>query len=137
MDLKDGLMLQFWAAVWMVSGALAGGSAVAMAAVAAHALPARLDAKALAAVASGIQMQGWHALALLFVALWVQRAGPLPGFVANLAGASFLVGLIMFSGSIYAGELSGVRIGPTAPFGGILLMLGWLLLAVSAVLASR
>jgi uncharacterized membrane protein YgdD (TMEM256/DUF423 family) len=121
----------------MAVGALAGGSGVAAAAVAAHALPARLTPKALDAVHSAIQMQGWHALALLFTALWIVRAGPLPGLVANLAAAAFALGLLLFCGSIYAGELAGVRLGPTAPAGGILLMVGWVLLAVSAVLAAR
>ena len=130
-------MLPFWPAFWMAVGALAGGSGVAAAAVAAHALPARLTPKALDAVHSAIQMQGWHALALLFTALWIVRAGPLPALVANLAAAAFALGLLLFCGSIYAGELAGVRLGPTAPSGGILLMVGWVLLAVSAVLAAR
>ena len=130
-------MLPVWPAVWMVVGALAGGSGVAMAAVAAHALPARLTPQALAGVHSAIQMQGWHAAALLFTALWVLRAGPLPGLVGNLAGAAFAVGLVMFCGAVYAGDLAGVRLGPVAPTGGVLLMIGWVLLAVSAVLAVR
>jgi uncharacterized membrane protein YgdD (TMEM256/DUF423 family) len=136
-NLKERKMLPIWPAVWMVCGALSGLTAVAMSAVAAHALPQRLSAKGLAAVGSAIQMQGWHAIALVLVALWMLRAGPLPGVVANLAGAAFAVGIVLFCGSIYAGELAGVRIGPTAPAGGILLMIGWGLLAVSAVLAAR
>jgi uncharacterized membrane protein YgdD (TMEM256/DUF423 family) len=130
-------MLPFWPAVWMFLGAMSGGVAVAMSAVAAHALPSRLPPKGLAAVASAIQMQGWHAIALVLVALWMVRAGPLPMAVANGAGFAFAIGSVLFCGSIYAGEMAGLRIGPTAPLGGILLMVGWVMLAVSALLASR
>jgi uncharacterized membrane protein YgdD (TMEM256/DUF423 family) len=130
-------MLPFWPALWMALGGLAGCSAVAMAAAAAHALPPKLTPKALAAVQSAIQMQGWHAIALVLVALWLLRAGPLPFTVANLAGAAFAIGLLLFCGSVYLGDLAGLRFGPTAPLGGILLMAGWLLLALSAVLAAR
>jgi uncharacterized membrane protein YgdD (TMEM256/DUF423 family) len=130
-------MLPFWPALWMALGGLAGCSAVAMAAAAAHALPQKLTPKALAAVQSAIQMQGWHAIALVLVALWLLRAGPLPFTVANLAGAAFAIGLLLFCGSVYLGDLAGLRFGPTAPLGGILLMAGWLLLALSAVLAAR
>jgi uncharacterized membrane protein YgdD (TMEM256/DUF423 family) len=121
----------------MVLGALSGCGAVAMAAAAAHALPQKLTPKALDAVRAAIQMQGWHAIALVLVALWLLRAGPLPATVANLAGAAFALGLLLFCGSVYFGELAGLRFGPTAPIGGTLLMLGWLLLALSAILAAR
>jgi len=124
-----------WARIWIATGSLAGFGAVAMAAIAAHALPRRLDARALHAVDSAIQMQGWHALALVLIGVLVARGGP--ALLVNLAGAAFLLGLLLFCGSIYLGELAGVRIGPTAPAGGILLMLGWLLLAASAIAGGR
>ena len=124
-----------WARIWIASGSLAGFGAVAMAAIAAHALPQRLDARALHAVESAIHMQGWHALALVLTGVLVTRGGPT--LLANLAGAAFLLGLLLFCGSIYLGELAGVRIGPTAPAGGLLLMLGWLLLAASAIAGGR
>ncbi len=130
-------MLPFWPALWMALGALSACAAVAMSAAAAHALPQTLTPKALTAVQAAIQMQGWHAIALVLTALWLTRAGPLPGSVANLAGAAFAFGALLFCGSVYLGELAGLRFGPTAPIGGILLMLGWLLLALSAVLAAR
>jgi uncharacterized membrane protein YgdD (TMEM256/DUF423 family) len=118
-------------------GAVAGCGAVAMAAVAAHALPQRLDARALAAVQSAIQMQGWHALAVLFTALWITRITTGPSrLAANAAGAAFTLGVLLFCGAIYAHEIGGIRLGPIAPTGGVLLMAGWLLLAASALLAG-
>jgi uncharacterized membrane protein YgdD (TMEM256/DUF423 family) len=116
--------------LWIGVGALAGLGAVAMGAVAAHGLDA-LDPARLAMVRSGVQMQGWHALALLACGLWAPRAGRL----ADLAGAAFLLGLLLFCGAVYALALWDVRIGPLAPVGGTLLMVGWALLAASALRA--
>jgi uncharacterized membrane protein YgdD (TMEM256/DUF423 family) len=112
--------------LWITIGALAGFGAVAMAAFAAHGIA---DATALRIVSSGVQMQGWHALALLGVGLWAPRGGRF----THAAGASFTVGLILFCGSVYALGLAGISWGVLAPTGGILLMLGWLLLAASAL----
>ena len=72
---------------WIALGALAGLTAVAMAAVAAHGLGG-LDPAAVAMVRSGIEMQGWHALALLACGLWAPRGGRL----ADAAGAAFAAG---------------------------------------------
>jgi len=128
-------MATVWARVWVATGSLAGFCAVAMSAVAAHALPQRLDSRALRAVESAVQMQGWHALALVLTGLLVMRGAP--ALLANLAGGAFLLGMLLICGSIYAGELAGLRIGPTAPAGGLLLMAGWLLLAASAIAGGR
>lgn len=123
-----------WARVWMAAGAVAGCGAVAMSALAAHALPQRLDAAAMQAVRSAIQMQGWHALALLATGLLLMRA---PGMLGQATGAAFLLGIVLFCGSVYAKELAGLPFGPTAPAGGMLLMLGWLLLAATALFGGR
>jgi uncharacterized membrane protein YgdD (TMEM256/DUF423 family) len=122
--------------IWMIIGALAGAGAVAMAAAAAHALPARLDAKSLAAVQSAVQMQGWHALALVCTGLWVMRAGKLAQILGNIAGGGFTLGMLLFCGAIYGHHLGGIASGPAAPFGGVLLMLAWLVLAGSAFVAG-
>jgi uncharacterized membrane protein YgdD (TMEM256/DUF423 family) len=121
--------------VWVAIGGVAGCTAVAMAAASAHALSHRLEPRALEAVRSAVQMQGWHAIALVLVGIWLGRLGGSAALLANLAGAAFALGVLLFCGSIYAGELAGIRIGPTAPVGGILLMAGWLLLAASAMRA--
>ncbi|MEJ0016713.1 MAG: DUF423 domain-containing protein [Acetobacteraceae bacterium] len=118
--------------VWIALGALAGLGAVAMAALAAHALNG-LEPGALAMVRSGIEMQGWHALALLGCGLWAPRGGRL----ADAAGVAFAAGTVLFCGGVYAIGLFGVRLGPVAPVGGTLLMAGWALLGLSAVFGAR
>ncbi|SDB71150.1 DUF423 domain-containing protein [Belnapia rosea] len=116
--------------LWLALGALAGLTAVGLAAWAAHGAPARLDAARLAMLANGIQMQGWHALALLATALWAERRG---GVLVHLAGAGFALGLILFCGGVYAVAIGGVSLGAMAPAGGITLMAAWALLGLSAV----
>ncbi len=113
--------------LWVGAGALAGFGAVAMAAVAAHGLGG-LDPAAQSMVREGVQMQGWHALALLFCGLWRERGGRL----ADAAGAAFVLGLLAFCGGVYSLGLYGVRLPNVAPIGGTVLMLGWLLLFAAA-----
>jgi uncharacterized membrane protein YgdD (TMEM256/DUF423 family) len=117
---------------WIALGALTGLTGVAMAAVSAHGLGG-LDPAAVAMLRSGIEMQGWHALALLACGLWAPRGGTL----ADWAGAAFAAGLVLFCGAVYALGLGGVRLGMVAPVGGTLLMVGWALLGLSAVIATR
>ncbi len=128
---------EVWGRVWIAIGALAGAGTVAMAAVAAHALPQRLDAHGLAAVQNAIQMQGWHALALVATGLWVMWVAPGVPRLGNLAGGVLALGMLLFCGAIYASHLAGVHIGPAAPIGGVLLMAGWVLLAASALTDGR
>lgn len=113
--------------VWVGLGALTGLAAVGMAAAAAHGLepigPARLQM-----LRDAVQMQGWHALALVVTGLWVRRGGRL----AYWAGAAFLSGTILFCGAVYSRALYNSPLGKLAPAGGTLLMLGWALLAISA-----
>jgi uncharacterized membrane protein YgdD (TMEM256/DUF423 family) len=115
---------------WITLGAFAGFVAVAMAALAAHGLE-RLDPAASQMVRNAVQMQGWHALALLACGLWAPRGGRL----ADAAGAAFAAGSALFCGSVYLLALQGMRLPMAAPLGGSLLLLGWLLLGVSAALA--
>lgn len=114
--------------LWLAFGALAGLGAVALSAYAAHG--SGLDPARLASLQNGITMQGWHALALLATALLAERR---PGLPAHLAGAGFALGIILFSGAVYAVSLGGVSLGGVAPIGGVLLMLGWASLFVAAL----
>ena len=106
---------------------MAGLLAVALAAMAAHGLEAIGPAR-LAMLHNANEMQGWHALALLFCGLWAPRGGRL----ADAAGAAFTVGLLLFCGAVDTLALSNLSLGVLAPVGGTLLMLGWALLLASA-----
>ncbi len=113
--------------VWVGLGALSGMLAVAMAAATAH----LLAGPAAEMAGRAVQMQGWHALALLATGLWARRGGVL----AQLAGAAFALGSVAFCGAVYALALRGLHLGLLAPTGGALLLLGWALLGLSALRA--
>ena len=116
--------------VWIGLGSLAGLLAVAVAALAAHGL-ADLDAQAIQMVRDADQIQGWHALALLACGLWAPRGGRL----VHASATAFALGLMLFCGAVYALAIGGVHLPLVAPVGGSVLMLGWLLLGLSALYA--
>jgi uncharacterized membrane protein YgdD (TMEM256/DUF423 family) len=120
--------------IWIALGSLAGLSGVAMAAYAAHGLPGRLAPEALEMVRSGVQMQLWHALALVLCGVWAAGRG---GALADWAAAAFVLGILCFCGAVYALGLGGVQVASLAPVGGVLLMAGWALLGLSALWPAR
>jgi uncharacterized membrane protein YgdD (TMEM256/DUF423 family) len=104
--------------------------AVAAGAFAAHALRDQLAPASLAIFETAARYQMYHALALLAVA-WA--ATHWPGTLPRWSGWCFVVGTILFSGSLYALALSGIGwLGAVTPLGGVALMLGWLCLALAA-----
>ena len=71
-----------------------------------------------------------HALALFGVAL---LAAHIPGRLVSWAGISFTVGILLFSGSLYALTLTGIsKLGIITPFGGLAFLLGWFFLGLTA-----
>ena len=79
---------------------------------------------------TGARYQMYHAFGLLAVAWAVTRW---PGPLVQWAGWLFLAGTILFSGSLYALALSGIRwLGAITPLGGIAFLAGWACLVVAA-----
>lgn len=116
-------------------GAALGAVAVAAGAFGAHALRARLAPDMLAVFETGARYQMYHALALLAVALLIGRQAPAHP-LARAAGWLFTAGIVLFSGSLYALALTGVRtLGAITPVGGLAFIAGWVCLAGAA--ASR
>jgi uncharacterized membrane protein YgdD (TMEM256/DUF423 family) len=115
---------------WLTVAAVNGGLAVALGAFAAHGLSQRLDPRALSLFETGARYQMYHALAIGLCAFALQS----PAKRAAIWAASlFLVGVALFSGSLYALALTGWRaIGFVTPVGGVLLLAGWALLALAA-----
>jgi len=115
--------------LWLLLGALSGLLAVALSAWAAHGLAPRLDAASVRMVDNALTMQGWHALALLATGLLAERRS---GRLAHWAGGCFVLGSLGFCGAVWWLVLTGASLG-VAPFGGTLLMLGWLLLGLAGL----
>jgi uncharacterized membrane protein YgdD (TMEM256/DUF423 family) len=111
-------------------GAASGFVAVAAGAFGAHALRARLSPDLLGVFETAARYQMYHALALMAVAWAVARW---PGALPQWAGWLFIVGTVLFSGSLYALALSGVRwLGAITPLGGLAFLAGWICLGLAA-----
>jgi uncharacterized membrane protein YgdD (TMEM256/DUF423 family) len=112
------------------SGALFAGLAVAAGAFGAHALRTRLEPDMLTVFDTAARYQMYHALGL-FAAAWLSGRGAITE--SAWAGRLFIVGILLFSGSLYALALTGnTRLGILTPFGGGAFILGWLILALGA-----
>lgn len=112
--------------VFFTLGCALGFTGVALGAFGAHALKAQLAPELLATFEVAVRYQLIHALALLAVAWACTRW---PGRLAQSSGWLFVAGTLLFSGSLYAITLAGVRgLGLVTPIGGVALLLGWLCL---------
>lgn len=135
---------------FLVIGAVSGLVAVGAGAFGAHALRAKLSPERLAQFESAVRYQLWHALGLFAVVmvgslrlaepralqpeLYVMEGST--GWPASLAGWLFVVGTVLFSGSLYALALTGKRRwGMVAPIGGTCFILGWASLVLAAATA--
>ena len=106
-------------------------AAVGLGAFGAHALKTRLAPDMQAIWQTAVQYHAWHALALLALGLYTMLRPDAPG--ASLAAWLFVAGIVLFSGSLYALALSGVRgLGAITPFGGVAFLAGWLAFAWAA-----
>ena len=116
-------------------GAMLAMVGVAAGAFGAHALKSRLTPDMLAVFEVGVRYQLVHALALLAVAWAITRW---PGRAVLYAGALFIAGIVLFSGSLYLLALTGERsLGAITPFGGVAFLAGWACLAWAASRSSR
>ncbi|AVO61803.1 DUF423 domain-containing protein [Pseudomonas chlororaphis] len=115
---------------FLMLAAFFGFTGVALGAFAAHGLKNRLSAEYLAIFHTGVTYQLVHTLALLGVAL---LATQIPGRLVAWAGASFVIGILLFSGSLYLLTLTGFsKLGIVTPFGGLAFLVGWLCLGLAA-----
>jgi uncharacterized membrane protein YgdD (TMEM256/DUF423 family) len=121
---------------WSGLGALLLGLAVMFGAFGAHALRGRLDAYSLDVYERAVFYHFVHALGMLIVPL-MARAGWVSASVGTWVCVLLLAGIVVFSGSLYALAITGVRaLGAVTPVGGICFIAGWLLLALVVIRAS-
>jgi len=118
--------------LFLFFGGLFGGLGVFLGAFGAHTLKARLTPELLATFETGVRYQIYHALALLAVAL-LYGSQPVKGLM-TASGWLFVVGTLLFSGSLYVLVLGGVRwLGAITPVGGAAFIIGWFCLAVAGL----
>ncbi|HSO82577.1 DUF423 domain-containing protein [Thiocapsa sp.] len=117
--------------LWLTTGAACGFVTVALGAFGAHGLRDLVSPERLANWATATDYLGLHAIAILACGLWLLQR-PDDRLVHRAAGA-FLVGILLFSGSLFALVLTNQRaIGMITPMGGLLLLAGWGLLVAGA-----
>lgn len=115
---------------WLALAAVNGFIAVAAGAFAAHSLQKRMSPDTLAVFETAARYQMYHGLALLAVAC-LARSATDP--TLNVAGWAFTVGIVLFSGSLYALCISGIRkLGIITPIGGVSFLVGWAALILVA-----
>ena len=113
-----------------IGAGVAGFLGVVLGAFAAHALKSRLSPDMLAAFETGVRFEMYHALAI-FAAAWGWARWEHRAFA--VAGWLFLIGIALFSGSLYLLALTGARwLGAITPFGGLAFLTGWLCLVRGA-----
>ncbi len=117
----------------LTTAGILGGIAVILGALGAHALKDLLSEAQVSSFNTAVRYQMWHAIALLALALLVDKVKGIKGIFW-----SWLSGVILFSGSIYLlnlDELMGLDLGflgPITPLGGLGMILGWILLIIGA-----
>lgn len=114
---------------WTAIGAFLLALAVAMGAFGAHALRSRLDAYSLSVYEKAVFYHFVHALGILLIGIIARSSG-----TNGRAGWLLTAGIFLFSGSLYALALSGVRaLGAITPLGGLCFIAGWILLGVDSL----
>lgn len=123
---------------FIIAAAFFAGLAVALGAFGAHGLEKlTADEKILHSFQTGVQYQLYHALGLLAVAILAEK---FKNNWINLAGRSFIFGIILFSGSLYLltflriQESNAVKfVGPVTPLGGLFFIAGWIFLLLAVL----
>jgi|SRR4051812_6384885 uncharacterized membrane protein YgdD (TMEM256/DUF423 family) len=117
---------------WLFLAGLSGALAVLAGAFGAHGLQNRLEPRLLTSFTTAAHYHLIHAAAMALAALTAQNR--LAARRARLAAMLFLAGTILFSGSLYALALSGMRFFAfVTPFGGLSFIAGWIVLALAAL----
>ena len=112
--------------IWVKLASFLMFLAVALGAFGAHALKEKLSAYSLDVYKTAVLYHFIHALAL-FVIAWLSTQTQDPKI--HYAGASFLAGIILFSGSLYVLSISGIKwLGAITPLGGLSFLIGWILI---------
>ena len=116
---------------WTAMGSFFAALGVGLGAFGAHALKTRLSPEDLTIFEVGVRYQMYHALALLFVGF---LASKIDSTMITFAGWSFMLGILVFSGSLYTLVFTGVRTwGAVTPIGGLAFIVAWLLVGAAVI----
>lgn len=120
--------------VFVMTGTFLAGLAVILGAFGAHGLKKIVPPETVSTFQTGVQYQMYHALALLFVGMLFEKAD---NGLMRWAGICFIIGILLFSGSLYLITLLKAKntvglsgIGIITPIGGLFFVAGWLMMLV-------
>ncbi|TWI59727.1 DUF423 domain-containing protein [Halalkalibacter nanhaiisediminis] len=120
------------AKLFIFIGSIVMALSVAIGAFGAHGLEGRLTERMMKNYQTGVQYHMIHGIGLLVVGLvaWKLTSSSM----LNGAGWSFLIGIILFSGSLYVMALTGItKLGAITPIGGLAFIVGWVLLGIAVL----
>ena len=122
------------AKLFLTLGSMSGALAVIIGAFGAHGLKDKLCEEMLAVYKTGVEYHFYHTLALLGIGLLSLH---LKSALLTASGWSMAVGILLFSGSLYALSISGIKIlGAITPIGGLFFIIGWVLFATAVIKAG-
>ena len=117
--------------IFLVIASILGGLSIVAGSFATHALKEKLTQYSLDIFQTASRLQMYHALALLIVAFLLTIEEPPQSFMV-IAGYAFIVGIAIFSGSLYTLSLTGIEwLGAITPLGGVALIVGWSCMAIA------
>jgi len=115
--------------IFLLTGSILGGLGIAIGAFGAHALKKTLLANdKLEVFETAVKYHFYHAFALLIAGILIEK---IQSPLMNFAGYAFIIGVMIFSGSLYILSISGVtKWGAVTPIGGLILIIGWILMFI-------
>ena len=116
--------------LFIIIGSISAAIAVALGAFGAHGLEGKLSERFMKIYQTAVQYHIIHSLAIVMVGI---IAAKLPmSSLLNGAGWSLVIGIVLFSGSLYVLSMTGItKLGMITPLGGVAFIVGWILLAVA------
>jgi uncharacterized membrane protein YgdD (TMEM256/DUF423 family) len=119
------------AKLFLSIGSISGALAVMLGAFGAHGLKDKLSEKMLANYMTGVEYHFYHTLSMLAVGLLAMH---FQSRLLSAAGWAFIIGILIFSGSLYVMALTGItKLGAITPIGGLAFIFGWVLLALAVI----
>jgi uncharacterized membrane protein YgdD (TMEM256/DUF423 family) len=117
--------------LFIILGSLNAFLCVVLGAFGAHGLKKKLSPEMLDIFQTGVQYHMYHAIGLILVGMLAQWLSP---STLGWAGWTFMIGIVLFSGSLYVLSISGIKwLGAITPLGGLAFLLGWLFIFVAAI----
>ena len=116
---------------WIIIGSVLAALVVSIGAFGAHGLKSKVSSEDLVIFETGVRYQMYHSLGLILIGI---LGFHFPSNIIQLPAALFIIGIIIFSGTLYLIPLTGLRwLGAITPIGGTALIAGWIALVYNII----